>query len=909
MRSAETLFTLAISPSGHLILDASLEGAEVPLSHHKLQESEIFVHDVHQTLLKYALQNRSDLSPHVSYWKDFTRFFIMEVCRQNTQAVNNELLMGFPSVEIIQDWKAHAPFMRGAEYLNEQTFANIWQALAEALQVELQSTKKSLQEYLNQADNHWHLVGRICFHLAENKSNDRFPFAFLVTYTKQLSSESKLQHVPLQRALEEYGGQKNKNALLSLLLPIQNAAEKSPFIKTLVDAGEIYQPQLWTIKEAHRFLSEIPLFEQAGVIVRVPNWWNSKKPPRPKVSVSVGQVQSTLGLDAMVDFNVALSLPNEIQLDSKEWQELLASKEGLVKIKGQWVEIDADKLQQVLSHWEGIRKEVKENGLSFSEGMRLLSGLNQTETKSKEGSAAPEWSELIAGDWLKKTLDELQQPSAQTNQKLQHILNQYLHATLRPYQQAGVHWLWLLYSLKLGGCLADDMGLGKTIQLLSLLLLIKYQSKTKCPHLLVVPASLLGNWQAEAVRFAPDLKILVAHPSMDKSKTLSTLNVETIRQCDVVITTYAYLYRLPVLQEYLWDLVVLDEAQQIKNPNSKQTRAVKNLKSRVRFSLTGTPIENRLSDLWSLFDFTLPGLLGSHKSFSEYGKKFIDERSNFFSAIRKLLKPYILRRLKIDKTIIADLPDKTELDAFCYLSKEQAALYQQSVNELARQLEIVDDGMKRRGLVLTYLMRFKQICNHPDQLTGHGSYSEMYSGKFQRLRELAELIAAKQEKVLVFTQFTEIIPSIHALLSKVFGRQGLCLDGSTAIKKRIQFVEEFAKEEGPPFFVLSLKAGGTGLNLTSAAHVIHFDRWWNPAVENQATDRAYRIGQKKNVLVHKFICAGTVEEKIDALIRSKKALSNEILSEENEVILSELGNDELIRLVSLDIHKALGESL
>ena len=844
----------------------------------------------------------------VAYWRDYTRFFIAEVCRQQTQSVANEFDIEFPDANSLEEWQARAPFMRGAEYLNEQTLAHVWNELVAALQFTLKLSKKNLQEYLQQANGQWHLVGRICFHLAENKNNDQYPFAFLVTYTKQLSSKSTLQHVPLQRALEEFSGQKNKKALLALLTPIQQAAEKSPFIKTLVDTGEIYQPQLWSIKEAHQFLSEIPLFEEAGVIVRVPNWWNSKKPPRPKVSVSIGQAQSTLGLDSMLDFDVALSLPNDLQLNEKEWQKLLESKESLVKIKGQWVEINPDKLKQVLSHWNNIRKTVRKNGLSFSEGMRMLAGFEQAEKKSTADKEVPEWSELIAGDWLKKTLQTLQEPSEQYHKKLQHILDQKLHATLRSYQQAGVHWLWLLYSLKLGGCLADDMGLGKTIQLLSLLLLIKYQNKKTSPHLLIVPASLIGNWQSEAQRFSPGLNILVAHSSMDKTKQLSQLTAEQIANYDVVITTYAYLSRLPVLHELSWDVVVLDEAQQIKNPGSKQTRAVKNLKSRVRFSLTGTPIENRLGDLWSLFDFTLPGLLGSHQSFSQYGKKFTEERSHFFSAVRKLVKPYILRRLKTDKTIITDLPDKTEVDAFCYLSKEQAALYQQSVQELERQLNIVDDGMKRRGLVLTYLMRFKQICNHPSQLTGHGAFEEAHSGKFQRLREIAETIADKQEKVLVFTQFTEIIPAIHAMLMKIFGQPGLCLDGSTAIKKRTQFVQDFTKKDGPPFFVLSLKAGGTGLNLTSASHVIHFDRWWNPAVENQATDRAYRIGQKKNVLVHKFICSGTIEEKIDTLIRSKKSLSDEILSQESEVVLSELRNEELIRLVSLDIHKALGDN-
>jgi non-specific serine/threonine protein kinase len=354
-------------------------------------------------------------------------------------------------------------------------------------------------------------------------------------------------------------------------------------------------------------------------------------------------------------------------------------------------------------------------------------------------------------------------------------------------------------------------------------------------------------------------------------------------------------------------LVVLDEAQAIKNPDAKQTRAAKKLNARARCALTGTPIENRLGDLWSIFDFINPGLLGSAKEFTTLVKRLADRPHNPYAPLREVVRPYILRRLKTDKTVIADLPDKTEVKAFCQLSRKQAALYQQAVKELSAQLDDAE-GIRRKGVVLSFLMRFKQICNHPSQWLGDGAWGEEDSGKWARLRDIAEVIAAKQEKVLVFTQFREVTAPLAAFLGSVFGRPGLVLHGETEVRKRKDLVRRFQEDEAVPFFVLSLKAGGAGLNLTAASHVVHFDRWWNPAVENQATDRAFRIGQTKNVLVHKFVCRGTVEEKIDQPIESKRRLSEDLLEGGAELLLTELKDDELLKLVALDINAAMKET-
>ena len=470
-----------------------------------------------------------------------------------------------------------------------------------------------------------------------------------------------------------------------------------------------------------------------------------------------------------------------------------------------------------------------------------------------------------------------------------------LRAELRPYQRSGVTWLHFLSQLGLGACLADDMGLGKTVQVIALLLGLKDAASARSSSLLVVPASLIANWKAEIERFAPSLTYAIVHPSEG--------DAEAAPPCDLVITTYGMLARQAWLRQRTWNLVILDEAQAIKNSGTRQARAAKELKGAGRIAMTGTPVENRLSDLWSLFDFLNPGLLGNAKAFANFVKRMDAAEPPSYQPLRTLVQPYILRRLKTDKSVIADLPDKTEVKAFCGLTKQQAALYEQTVRDLKERLADVD-GIQRRGLVLAQLMRFKQICNHPAQLLGHGDYDAKHSGKFQRLAELCEEMAQRQQKVLIFTQFREIAEPLARFLEGVFARPGLVLHGGVAVAKRRSLVDDFQRETGPPFFVLSLKAGGVGLNLTAASQVIHFDRWWNPAVENQATDRAFRIGQKRNVLVHKFVCRGTVEERIDALIAEKTSVARDVV-EGGERLLTEMENDELLDFVALDLHKAV----
>ena len=844
----------------------------------------------------------TDLHPTLSHWRDFGRSFVARVCGALDPTDPKSPVLPAIAPDELAAFSEATPPMRGAELLTPALLVDLWSDIGKALTAEAARFEDGVQGYLKKQSSVWNVVGRVCFHLAENKRDPSYPFAFIATYVHKVGKLAKPQHLPLGRALTDYAGAKNRQKLLALLSPLSRAAEQSAFVRELVDSGDIYHPLSWTPNEAHRFLCEIALYEQAGLVVRMPDWWNAKRRPRPKVSVSVGgKAPSTLGMDALLDFDVKLSLDGK-SLSRKEMDTLLASTEGLVLIKGKWVEVDRDKLREVLDQWRDVQKQAQAGGVRFGEAMRMLAGadLDVGDTDSHE-DARPEWSEVIAGKWLSSKLDALRSPEL----RAEIDADAGLRAELRPYQKLGVQWLLTLRGLELGGCLADDMGLGKTIQVLGVLSLSQRDKRNeKGTDLLVVPASLIDNWRLEIERFAPQLEVLIAHPSHIPSPELKKLPGKDVDAHDAVITTYGTVMRTDWMKSHAWRYVILDEAQAIKNPGAKQTKAVKALDATWRLALTGTPVENRLGDLWSIFDFLNPGLLGSVKAFNRLDKSMASGKQGGYAPLRRLVQPYILRRLKTDKRVIADLPDKTEVNAYCLLSKRQAALYKQSVEEMKKAIAELE-GIERRGVVLAFLMRFKQICNHPSQWLGDGCYEAEDSGKLSRLGELGESIAARQDKVLVFTQFREMTEPLAGFLAKVFGRSGLVLHGGTPVKKRQGMVESFQENELMPFMVLSLKAGGIGLNLTAASHVIHFDRWWNPAVENQATDRAFRIGQKKNVLVHKFVCRGTVEERIDALIASKQKLSDEILSGGAESALTEMSNEELIAMVSLDLSSAV----
>lgn len=903
------MLELAINPLGHLVTREAVDdsaGGAIPKS-----LANTFSNGAIDGILAAATDHGdAALPPPFEFARAVGNLYLTHLCKATTGLPGESLPDLPPPAAELEALVSQAPPMPGLEYLTPEAVIGWWNDLDNLTRREISGHPGGAQGYLAARNPRWRFVGRVTLHLAENKRDRDLPFAFLATFANGLTTQGKVRHEPLGSALRQHAGDRDRAAMLNLLLPISRAAETVPFMRELVDSGGIYQPLAWSAKQAHEFLVAIPRLEAAGCIVRVPDWWSARTPPRPLVSVRVDTRDAPrLGTEALLDFSVSMSLGGE-SITRAELDELLATSGGLVPLKGKWVEVDREKLRQALAHWKGVEKANRAGGLTFFEGMRLLSGVNlAVRAGLVVEDSVREWTGLVPGKGLESLLRELRSPEAGTGKPPTG-----LEACLRPYQLAGFQWLRFATRLGLGACLADDMGLGKTVQVIALLLDRKNNRKEPTgaaprsaqvrPNLLVVPASLIANWKAELARFAPGLSFGVAHPS-EEGPDGKPLNAKKAAQMDLVITTYGMLTRLAWLAESPWDLAILDEAQAIRNPGTRQARTVKELKAKGRVAMTGTPVENRLSDLWSLFDFLNPGLLGSAKEFGSFVKGLQAGKKPSFEPLRNLVRPYILRRLKTDKRVIADLPEKTEVLAYCPLTRHQAALYQRAVDDLAEQLDSAD-GIQRRGIVLAQLMRLKQICNHPAQATGNQDYRPDRSGKFARLAEMMEEIAARQERVLVFTQFREITEPLAEFLADCFGRPGLVLHGGTGVKQRQELVNRFQAEEGPPFFVLSLKAGGTGLNLTAASHVVHFDRWWNPAIENQATDRAFRIGQKRNVLVHKFICRGTVEERIDEMIRQKSRLAGEVIGEGQgaEALLTEMDNDTLLRFVRLDLHRA-----
>jgi hypothetical protein len=899
----EVSLCLSLTPHGRLVLTPDPEAPPLDgrLANRLLPAFERG--HGHGLLALGADEAGTALPPVLSYWREVGARYVTALCtRQDTGGNGKSSPVAAPAGEDMERIARSVPPMIGAEYLTVEVLGTLWQDLDAAFAAELSESGCTVQDFLRGRNAAWNLVGRVHFKVAENRKDPDSPFAFLATYTSRLTAQAKAQHLPLGQALREYAGAANKDRLLSLLVPVQRASETCPWLKEMVDSGEIFHPLRWSPTEALQLLRDVPLLESAGVVVRMPAAWRGGRPSRPRVSGTVGsRPPGGIGTEALLDFRAEVTLDGE-PLTPAEIRELLAQTDGLALVRGRWVELDREQLQGMLARFQELERTATANGLTFGEAMRLVAGADVApeDAAVAEGAA---WAQVAAGPWLAENLKALRNPQALTAIDP----GEALRGSLRPYQQVGVRWLYLLTKLGLGACLADDMGLGKTIQVLSLLLVLKRQAGgVPQTSLLVAPASLLANWASEIERFAPGLKALIVHPSALPAAEMKAMNAERLRDTDLVITSYGSLLRVPWLAEVSWKLAVLDEAQAIKNPGAKQTRAVKELQARSRLALTGTPVENRLGDLWSIFDFVNPGLLGTAKEFTAFTKRLSGRPGASYGPLRELVQPYILRRLKTDRAVISDLPDKTEIKAFCALTRRQAALYEQAVKELAHRLATTA-GIQRKGLVLSFLMRFKQICNHPSQWLSDGGWREDESGKFARLREIAEVIAAKQEKMLVFTQFREVTAPLAGFLGSVFRRPGLVLHGETEVKKRKELVRRFQEDEGVGFFVLSLKAGGSGLNLTAASHVVHFDRWWNPAVENQATDRAFRIGQTKNVLVHKFVCRGTVEEKIDQLMETKRQLSQELLEGGAEVLLTELKDDELLKLVALDMSKAMQE--
>ena len=639
-------------------------------------------------------------------------------------------------------------------------------------------------------------------------------------------------------------------------------------------------------EDAHRFLSTAaPTLGTAGFGVQLPGWWTK---PSSRLGLRLtastpgqpGQVDAgnaALGFDALAEFRYDIAVGGQM-LTADELAELAERKAPMVRLRGQWVELDARRLAAALK-LVGRREQA-----TVGELLRVGLGIGSApEGLPVEGVEADGWlGELLSGR-AEQRLSAIQTPES-------------FSGKLRPYQSRGLSWLDFLHRAGLGGILADDMGLGKTVQLLALLA----HDADAGPSLLVCPMSLVGNWHREAARFTPHLRVHVHH---GKERARSKRFTDEVAAADLVITTYALAARdASDLRKVSWRRVVVDEAQAIKNAATKQATSIRSLPAATRIAVTGTPVENRLADLWSILEFVNPGLLGSAATFKKRYSEPIERHGDDGAAerLRRFTGPFILRRVKTDRSIIADLPDKLEMDVVCNLTAEQAALYQAVVDDMLERIEATD-GMERRGLVLATMTKLKQVCNHPSHFLRDGSQLAGRSGKLECLDDILDEVLAVGEKALLFTQYAEFGALLRGHLAGRFGREVLFLHGGVAKPDRDEMVARFQVGDAasPPIFVLSLKAGGTGLTLTAANHVVHVDRWWNPAVEDQATDRAFRIGQRRTVQVRKFVCAGTVEEKIAAMIRDKRGLAARIVGT-GEQWLTELSTGQLAELFRLE---------
>lgn len=687
--------------------------------------------------------------------------------------------------------------------------------------------------------------------------------------------------------------------------------------KALSDA----EPRGVTLKtvEAYEFLREVrPLLVEQGFGVRVPEWWEGpsgrlgarlviESDPIDAQDLSgrseTSAAGSRVGLRALVNYSWQIAV-GDATLTLKEFESLAQERSPLVRVNGQWVEVRPEDVDAAM-------RFIRENPggtMTAGEALRIAYGADEEARKGAPilGMRASGWMSAIFGDEAEEQkLPIVGQPEGFTGE-------------LRPYQQRGLSWLAFLDRFGLGGCLADDMGLGKTIQLLALLVLEREEMRKAGrdpssikPTLLIAPTSVVRNWMREASRFAPALRVR-AHHGVERA--VGHAFADDAREHDLIITTYALAHRdRETLELVEWGRVALDEAQNIKNPVAKQSQSVRSLKAERRIALTGTPVENRLTELWSVMDFCNPGYLGSQHEFRRNYAIPIERRHSKArrGQLRGLVQPFILRRLKTDPGVVSDLPAKLESKELCQLTSEQAAMYEQAVNRMLGEVDKAE-GMQRRGIVLSTLIKLKQICNHPAQAIKEGEEDEnaddslpvglvqpSRSGKCVRLLELLDEVLAEGDQALVFTQFRRMGKMLTAMLRHELDREVLFLHGGTPQHTRQEMVDRFQKADGTsPIFVLSLKAGGVGLNLTAASHVFHFDRWWNPAVENQATDRAHRIGQTRTVQVHKFIVSGTLEEKIDEMIEAKTELAEQIIGS-GEQWLTEMSTDQLREILTL----------
>jgi len=642
-----------------------------------------------------------------------------------------------------------------------------------------------------------------------------------------------------------------------------------------------------TESEAWHFLSEVSeILLALDVEILLPSWWYNMKQAKFKIRAQVNSNQQTsmVGLAALQDFNWRISI-NNIEMSEEEFQALVQEKRPFIQIGKRWVALDQEMIKQIQTYMKKAEQQGQHIRHIIEQELQLANSIsNEFDSLQVEYELNNYWKEIFNQLRHLNNLPLLSAPATFTGE-------------LRPYQQFGFSWLSFLRKYSFGAILADDMGLGKTVQLISYLCHVKENEKPTVPALIICPTSVLGNWQKEIERFAPEMKV---HLHYGSNRKKGAEFAKMISSYDVILTSYGLLgLDIDDFQPISWSSVTIDEAQTIKNVGTKQSRAVRSLRGKHHIALSGTPMENRLMELWAIFDFVNRFYLGSVHQFTQNYVLPI-ERNQDEKAVKNLqtlIKPFLLRRTKKDEAIALNLPDKLEQKEYCPLTVEQATLYEQLVKDTMTTIE-KSSSFERVGLVLKMLTKLKQICNHPSLYLKETVYEDIEnrSTKIEKVRSIVEEMDLNEESCIIFTQYIEMGSILQQFLKEAFDIDAPFLNGSTSKSDRDQLIEDFQAKKFP-IFILSLKAGGTGLNLTAANHVIHFDRWWNPAVENQATDRAYRIGQKRFVHVHKFISTGTLEEKIDAMLTKKQNLNDSIIS--SDQWMTDLSIEELKELVTL----------
>ena len=822
---------------------------------------DIYEKDKGHFVFELGFHDKKEFNQSINYLRTLSREYIRKyVSDTRFPFAKSPFSISFSDSEL-NDLVGRVPFLIGSENVKAVWVQRILNTVDRACATEINNRGGLPESYFKERNIDIIIPSRIFFHLVENKQG-KLPFAFLATYSSM--TENGIKFYPLKNALSDL---KDEPVQLGKIMSIiTTVAQKSSYINELINSGKLFYPLQVNEEDAYTFLKETSLYEENGIVCRIPKWYSDNSC---KIQYDFKEhlwekmiFQGVFFTKLTINHFSPELFYHGIPITIEEIKELLSRQEGLEFIKGRWVENNHDQLEDLLFQYEELSKD----GTSLLDILKNKSGY--------AGFSEPKRTieiEITHAEWLdhlfEKKIEQLPEVS----------IPEPFTSILRRYQMDAVRWCYQMYHFGFGVCLADDMGLGKTLEVLAFLKKIRADGLKRI--LAIVPATLVDNWKNEIQKFDLDIDVF----------TLRGNNEPSGSGCNafLTLTTYQTAIRSDYIDRVNWDCVILDEAQAIKNYYTLQAKKVKSLHSKMRIAMTGTPIENSLLELWSIFDFINPGLLGTRQEFTKF---YLSESAD---KLKSLIDPFILRRLKTDKNIISDLPEKNEIDVPISLTKDQIVIYKQVVNMMNKAASAMSDPRQKKIAVLSSIIKLKQVCNHPSQYYGTEVFETDRSGKFIQLQEICETIHAKREKVLVFTQFKEIIKPLDDLLAHVFEKHGRCIDGTVSMKNRNTYVQEF--QSGTiPYMVLTIKTAGVGLNLTAAQNVIHFDRWWNPAVENQATDRAYRIGQKKNVMVYKFIAMNTIEEQINNMLSTKQALADTYINNSGDNVLSKLSIEELL---------------